>query len=175
MEKRAQDAEEQRTIHALRIQELSTALENKNGSRPPSPDFPTSWADFTEWGERNFLGMVAFHSRAKREIKGAKLENIKLAATCIQWLANNYRRLRMRGGGETQDAEVTNGVINTQSGNDTFDIEWDGQIRSVDWHIKSGGNTRDPRRCLRIYYFWNEVSQEVVIARMPGHIRSQQS
>ena len=42
----------------------------------------------------------------------------------------------------------------------------------VEWHIKNGGNTRDPRRCLRIYYFWDEDSQQVVIATMPAHIQT---
>ena len=36
------------------------------------------------------------------------------------------------------------------------------------WHIKNGG-TRDPRRCLRIYYFWDATTQQVVIADMPAH------
>ena len=52
---------------------------------------------------------------------------------------------------------------------DEFRIWWQGQQHTADWHIKNGGNTRDPRRCLRIYYFWEHATQQVVIADMPGY------
>jgi hypothetical protein len=37
-------------------------------------------------------------------------------------------------------------------------------------HFKNGGNTRDPERCLRIYYFWDDESQQVVVGSLPGHL-----
>ena len=45
-------------------------------------------------------------------------------------------------------------------------------LRVTAYAQENGGNTRDPRRCLRIYYFWDEESQMVVIATMPAHIRT---
>jgi hypothetical protein len=67
------------------------------------------------------------------------------------------------------------GVKNTHCGSDEFDIEWQGRTQQVEWHIKNGGNTREPRRCLRIYYFWDDASQQAVIASMPAHRRSDAS
>jgi hypothetical protein len=60
------------------------------------------------------------------------------------------------------------GIRNSPSGADEFGVWWQGQQHTADWHIKNGGNTRDPRRCLRIYYFWDATTQQVVIADMPA-------
>ncbi len=45
-----------------------------------------------------------------------------------------------------------------------------GKRVEVEWHVKNGGNTTDPTRCLRIYYFWDDAEERVVIASMPDHI-----
>lgn len=65
------------------------------------------------------------------------------------------------------------GIRNEPCGADAFCIDWQGERREVKWHIKNGGNTRDPARCLRIYYFWDEAGRQVVIASMPAHIRTE--
>ncbi len=67
------------------------------------------------------------------------------------------------------------GIRNSPSGADEFRIWWQGQYRTVDWQLKNGGNTREPRRCLRIYYFWDEATQQIVIAYMPAHRRTDAS
>jgi hypothetical protein len=52
------------------------------------------------------------------------------------------------------------------------DVTWQGQRYTVDWHINNGGNTRSPKRCLRIYYFWDAATQQFVVADMPAHRRT---
>lgn len=39
----------------------------------------------------------------------------------------------------------------------------------LDWHIVKGGG-RDPRYCLRIYFFWDGEEQKVVIGWLPTHL-----
>jgi hypothetical protein len=68
--------------------------------------------------------------------------------------------------------KISGGFVNERCGTDSFQIDWQGTRYEVEWHLKNGGNTRDPSRCLRIYYLWDEASQQVVIASMPAHIRS---
>jgi hypothetical protein len=53
---------------------------------------------------------------------------------------------------------------------DEFLVNWDGSKRLLDWHLKNGGNTRDPRRCFRLYYFWSEDKQIVVVGSLPAHL-----
>ncbi len=71
-----------------------------------------------------------------------------------------------------RDEQIEEGIRNAPCGNDEFEVTWEGRTHSVDWHVKTGGNTRDPARCLRIYYFWEPSSKVIVIADMPAHRRT---
>jgi hypothetical protein len=96
-----------------------------------------------------------------------------LAARCLLWLANEGRERRIEGGeGSLGEQVIVEGVRNSHCGGDAFEIDWHSQRHVVDWHIKNGGNTRDPRRCLRIYYFWDPATQQIVVAEMPAHRRT---
>jgi hypothetical protein len=88
----------------------------------------------------------------------------------LLWLANEYRNWRIIGGEkDTRDFPVEGGIWNSPCGGDEFDFDWQGRRQTADWHIKSEGNTRDPRRCLMIYYFWEPETEQVVIAHLPSH------
>jgi hypothetical protein len=39
-------------------------------------------------------------------------------------------------------------------------------------HLKPGRNTRDPTRCLRIYFFWDDEEEQAVVGWLPGHLES---
>jgi hypothetical protein len=121
----------------------------------------------------NLAGRVLLAPQARRALNGSVFEDVGLAAQCLLWLANDYRDGKTGDSdGSFRDRTVVPGVINAHCGSDSFTIEWQGKNQNVEWHIKNGGNTRDPARCLRIYYFWDDSSQQVVIASMPAHIRS---
>ncbi len=106
-------------------------------------------------------------------MRNPEFDNLELAARCLLWLGNEYRDRRLEGGeGTLKDHVIEAGVRNAPSGADEFRVSWQGQSHTADWHIKNGGNTRDPRRCLRIYYFWDANTQQVVIAQMPAHRRT---
>ncbi len=76
----------------------------------------------------------------------------------------------MNGGeGSLREEPVEDGIKNAHCGRDQYDVTWQGALYTADWHIKNGGNTRDPRRCLRIYYFWDPSTQQIVVTDMPAH------
>jgi hypothetical protein len=64
---------------------------------------------------------------------------------------------------------IETGVYNAYCGGDTYQTLWQGRRHEVDQHIKNGGNARDPKRCLRIYYFWEPDLQKTVIDHLPAH------
>ena len=94
------------------------------------------------------------------------------AARCLLWLANEYRDSRLNGSSGDLRKPLESGIQNDRVGGDSFEFKWNDRNVPVEWHIKNGGNTHDPRRCLRIYYFWDDESQTVVIVTMPAHIRT---
>ena len=140
------------------------------------PPPPASWEQFADWCDRHLGGRLALSPRARGSIKKAGYEDVELAAQCLAWLAGDYRRARLQGSGNSLQGPVPVGsaVHNDRSGGDSFEFDWRGKRLQADWHIKSGGNTRDPARCLRIYYCWREDGDggQVVVGDMPAHVRS---
>lgn len=60
---------------------------------------------------------------------------------------------------------------------DTFQVSRGTAKRKylLDWHLKNGGNMHDPARCLRVYYFWDDDNQQVVIGSLPSHLPTRAS
>ena len=141
----------------------------------PQANFPVAWGDVSAWCASALQGRVVLADPVRRSLGGARFEDVALAAICLHWLGHEYREARLRGGDSQLSGPIPGlaaGIRNQRCGGDSFDFDWRGERHRVDWHLKNGGNTRDPRRCLRIYYFWDAPRREVVVASMPAHRRS---
>ena len=165
-EARAGKREKQLDEAKARVARLEEQLRS-HGHTP----LPNGWGDFVGWCERELAGSLVLSPRARREIKGARFADTPLAARCVLWLASEYRDGRLNGAGASLRIEES-GIRNEPCGGDKVPLKWGGANRFADWHLKNGGNTRDPARCLRIYYLWDEETRQVVIASMPAHVRS---
>ena len=143
------------------------------------PPLPATWTAFPGWCEQYLGGRLALSGRARSSIKKAQYEDVGAAAQCLLWLASAYRRSRLEGAGEGVQGPVPAGAgfRNERCGGDSFDFQWRGKRVRADWHVKNGGNTRDPSRCLRIYYCWHENGEggQVLVGDMPAHVRSRVS
>lgn len=175
-EERAQTAEDQARASAFRIQQLIDLLDANGQVRTQSVELPASWSELSNWCDVTLAGRVVLTPSARRAIRAPEFEDVQLAARCLLWLAEEcWERRRTGGGSSLRDALIEAGVWNAHCGGDQFDLNWQGQRYTADWHIKNGGNTRDPQRCLRIYYFWDPLSQQIVVAEMPAHRRTDAS
>ena len=172
-EERAEAAETLAKASGFRIQQLESQITSKGGSPDEGVNLPTSWDGFSDWCD-DLAGRVVLSPQTRKSIKSAVFEDVELAGRCLLWLANTFRTLKLDGSdGSLRDLVLESGITNAHCGNDCFEIEWQGKKHGVEWHIKNGGNTHDPKRCLRIYYFWDETSLQTVIARMPAHLRTE--
>ena len=171
-ESRARDFEDRWRKASFRIRTLTKQLRSSGGEPDSNIDLPEDWHRFSDWCDEHFEHRVVILNAARKEMKNATFEDVVLAARCVIWLANEYREKRQHGYGDDLRTNVSDGIHNDRCGGDMFLASWQGKRFEVDWHIKNGGNTRDPRRCLRIYYFWHDESQRVVIASMPAHRRT---
>jgi hypothetical protein len=171
-EERARGAEAQLVGAGHRIQQLTDQLRDRGDSPDSTIPLPTKWAEFADWCDQNLVGRVLLSPRARREVRAPSFNDISAAARCVLWLANEYRERRLRGGDGDLRIRIEGGFENDRCGADSFQIDWQGVRTGVEWHVKNGGNTRDPSRCMRIYYFWDDATQQVVIASMPGHVHS---
>ncbi|WP_148667201.1 hypothetical protein [Bradyrhizobium amphicarpaeae] len=172
-EQRAEAAEEQQRASAFRVQQLLSQIEQQGEKADATLSLPDSWADFANWCDSNLAGRVVLSPVARRAVKSPEFTDFSLAANCLLWLANEGRNSRISGGdGSIREEPVSDGVRNAHCGKDSFDFSWQGNQYTADWHIKNGGNTRDPSRCLRIYYAWDGSTQQMIVADMPYHRRT---
>lgn len=173
-EERAEAAETLAKSSGFRIQQLEAQIATKGGSPDETITLPTSWEAFSDWCGEVLAGRLILSPQTRKSIRTAVFEDVQLGARCLLWLANAFRTLIIEGTeGSIRDVVLEPGITNAHCGNDCFDFEWQGKKRRVEWHIKNGGNTHDPKRCLRIYYFWDEASLQTVVVRMPAHLRTQ--
>lgn len=172
-EERARVAENQARTSALRIQQLLEQLKSKGISPDADIALPTQWEDFADWCDDQLAGRVVLTSSARRGVRDPEFQDIELAARCMLWLANDCRESRVGNGvGSLRDILVEEGYRNSPCGGDEYQFVWQDRRLFCDWHIKNNSNTRDPARCLRIYYCWDEETQQIIVSDMPAHRRT---
>ncbi len=137
---------------------------------------PQSWERIVAWCDADLRGKAMLAQAVRKALPHAQFENVETAARGLRWLANEYRDCRMNGRGDDLRGPIPGlgGVRNERCGADSFPFDWQGRRRTVEWHLRKG-NSRDPRHCLRIYYFWDAALKQVVVASMPAHRSSSSS
>ena len=86
--------------------------------------------------------------------------------------ANDFRDSRPGRKPADRRPTMEGGVHDARCGGDAVSVEWRGKSRRMDRHLRSGGSTHDPRRCLRICYFRDSARNQAVVASMPAHLRT---
>lgn len=164
---RAEDAEKQLASAWGRIEHLEAAFSESPAHLDDSE--PASWEDFAEWCDGCFAGRLSLAPGARREVRKPAFQDFGLAARSVRWLATEARERFLHGGGTLSNVSIFEGVTNSPCGADEYHFDFQGRRLLANWHIKNGGNTRQPERCLRIYYSFDEVSRQIIISDMPAH------
>lgn len=168
-ERKAREAEAAARTLEERNDGLKRRLAKLLGAPEPAIPLPEKWSQFGDWCDQHLADQIILTPQARREVKAPLFRDVGLAAQCLLWLAEEYWDARMNGSGGDLRGPIVNGVKNDGCGGDGFSFIWGKRRINVDWHIKNGGNTRDPERCLRIYYFWDDEAEKVVVVSMPAH------
>jgi hypothetical protein len=171
-EERAKTAETQLYHARERIRHLEAQLAARGQGPDDDLARPNSWGELAEWCDQFLIGRLVLAAKARGGIRKAEFADLPLAVRCLLWLANECRNRRINGGGPLANIPIAQGIENAPCGEDTFRFDFQGRGLEANWHIKNGGNTRNPRRCLRIYYAWDETTQQIVVAEMPAHRRT---
>ncbi|TCT42801.1 hypothetical protein EDC90_1004102 [Martelella mediterranea] len=171
-EDRAKAAEQENRSLLSRVRQLQTALAAGGETSTEEQPLPQDWSEFTDWLDQTYPDKVLLTPAARRKARSPEFEDVTLVARTIAWLATVQHDRRVNGGGSLRDVQLENGILNSPCGGDTYVAEWKGRRYEVDWHVKNGGNLRDPKRCLRIYYFWEAEVQQTIIDHLPSHRRT---
>lgn len=170
---RAEIAEAQAQKSAFRIQRLTDQIKAKGDDPDQDIALPVTWQELPGWCDEHLAGRLALTPNAHRGARNPVFTDVGTAARCLLWLATECRDQRINGGGGSiNNVTILDGIQNAACGADTYDFDWSGRRFSADWHIKNGGNTRDPIRCLRIYYCFDPQTQQIVVSDMPAHRRT---
>jgi hypothetical protein len=171
-----------------RLDSLSIALSEKTGRDIDDDlEIPETLEELPEWVRKNLAGRLVLHNRALRGIKAAAFENASLVYECLLTLAKEYRNMRIYGGGKDefesrlQELQVEDRRAISDIGAGMNDEEYDvrypdhsNKKRRLERHLCKG-NSHDPRYTLRIYFFWDDDTSQVVVGWLPGHLTTGQS
>ncbi len=117
--------------------------------------------------------------RAIREAQKSPYEDIPFAYRVLLILRDFYVRMRR---GEVsheayeealakeglEDLPCFAGERSGQFGEEYF-VKFCGRRRELDRHVK-GKNSRDPRFGFRLYFFFDDTSQQVIVGSFPEHL-----
>ncbi len=163
---------------------LRLAVEAKTGkSTDTDIRIPDNYDDMAEWVEDHFAGRLVLHPRAVQGIKKAKYDDITLVYQCLILLAGEYRNMRL-GYDEAKkaweeglarlklrcDPSITKSGAGEQG--ETYYVRYpigSDRRQLFERHLCKG-STKDDHYCLRIYFFWDDDSSQVVVGWLPSHL-----
>ncbi len=180
----AEDANRSRsTIHHLQLQNdaLRQLLERKGAGQDQETPIPPGYEGMAEWVETHLVGRLMLHPRAERSLADAQFEDAPLIYRCLLLLAGHYRNMKRGIEGAKAAFEQELATLGLRHGpsisreragehGDHYFIQHAGRRHFIESHLRNNGNTRDPRRCLAIYFLWHEESQQVIICSLPAHL-----
>ena len=106
---------------------------------------------------------------------------MKLVYQCLKLLASSYYDYCTGQGtyerfidackqvdpGLAEGGSITDAAAGMQG--DSYFLQYNGKKRKLERHLTKG-NSKDRRYCLRIYFFWDDQDQVVVIGDLPHHL-----
>lgn len=167
-----------------RVAHLEHALTLQGPVKPTR--IPESLDELGEWASLNLAGSVVVLNRALRAAKKSTFEKLSLAYDALLVLRDFY--VPMRRGGEDGQKEAYSrrlkelgleesasfaGARAGEQGDEYF-VNYAGRPRELDRHLK-GSNSRDTRFGFRLYFFWDEDTQQVVVGSLPTHLSTRAS
>lgn len=164
-------------LYALRdrVDKLQTQLAAA-GTRTP---IPADLETFEAWCDSHLSGDVTVMSRAVRGVKQSVYEQPSLLYEALLLLRDFFVPMKRnpsveskaRFEAELQRSKLDNSPVGeaTRTHADRYTVRYGGRPRVLDWHLKRG-TSREPVRCFRLYYFWDDESQCAVVGWLPSHL-----
>lgn len=172
--------EEKRAVRRLRarIAYLEAALEQPGVAEPL--EYPQSYDELEDWVNRHLGDRLTLLARAARAIKKAEFADVRLVCDALILLAGPYRDMRCglpEGRYKFEKERAALSVEISPTGDRTsllqwreeYVVRWNGERQFLDMHLKKG-TSREPRNCLRVYFFWDDDTEQVIVGYLPGHL-----
>lgn len=164
-------------ILTLRFQLRETTGEDEDQNVPEDG----TYSEIADWVSRYYPDRLVLHPRAVRSLKDACYEDTGLVYKSLKLLATYYYDYRtgLRTYEEVIQAcqridaglEERGAATDVAAGmqGETYYVQYCGRKEKLKRHLAKG-NSKDRRYCMRIYYFWDDKDQVIVIGDMPHHL-----
>ncbi|WP_316229631.1 hypothetical protein [Bradyrhizobium sp. SZCCHNR1070] len=164
---------------SARIRVLEEQLKSLQNSTQIS-NRPKTYEEMIDWIQSEFAGRLQLCGKAQRGLRNSKFDDIDLVCDVLELLATSYvdSKRGVESAWHNFDDEIkrwgiefSKSISDSRAGQegDEYFVKYRGQRRFLEWHLKRG-NSRDPRRDLRIYFFWDEEDEEIVLGYLTGHL-----
>ncbi len=181
---------EKETRHDLqrRIRYLEDALKSRASDIRSSQAVPATYDEMIERCEEEYVGKIFLHNNAKKGLRKARYKSIETVWQCLDILANEYYRFAAGEGGAKEafdsrcqemhlkyDRSVSPSKVGQYG--ESYYVTYppqSGKRKLLEYHLKHGKD-RDPENCLRIYFFFDEADQIVVVGWLPSHLETSQT
>lgn len=172
-------------LYKQKVESLRLALAAGGISDILDGEKPKCYKDLIRWIPSALAGRLCLHSRAQRALKGARYHDFPLVVDALILLSQEYRDREMGVPGAGQKFETAlnqlglgfeRSVSQTQVGQfgESYEVNYplgSHTKRLLEWHLTKG-NSRDPQHCLRIYFFFDSETNEVVVGWLPSHLET---
>lgn len=173
--------EEKALALSLRARLRSLDDRQKSSGHTVATPIPRTLEDFEDWCQAHLAGSVEVLGRALGGVKKSVYRDSALLYQALVLLRDFYVPMRRLGGKprvEIFESECRKlGIENSMVGEavkrykEEYSVRWNGESRTLDWHLKSGDG-REKTKCFRLYYFWDEEAECVVVGSMPAHLKN---
>ena len=163
-----------------RIENLKKQL--RESGQTTTLEIPSSLDGFENWCQENLLGFVTLHPRAFQAVKKSKYEDVGLIYEALILLRDFYVPMKREGGKERKDSfddkcrklgikeDPTFSGTRWGEQGDTYIVRYGAQRCLLERHLKKGNEHNNEQRCFRLYFFWQEEEQMVVVGWLPSHL-----
>ncbi len=186
LEKATEEAEYYKQENAalrLRLDALRAHLIRQNGESPDKEiPIPDNYKVMGEWVKEHLTGRLVLLPRAERAASKAEYTEVGMVYRVLLILANEYRDSRMGTGTDKafRDA-LAQFSMNFSGSIDKCRAGQEGEAYYVNYPIGTSqrvflqfhlerGNRHENRYCMRIYFFWDEDTNQVVVGWLPSHL-----
>jgi hypothetical protein len=178
------NAEEERDqyraqLHSLRG--LIDRLENQLGNNTAPLDCPATLDALDEWVVNNFPGRLVLLNRAARAARKSPFNDPAIIYKCLERLAKQYVDARRKGEPVEEifsdigvHIERTGDPIRLAQWKNEYFVSHRGKSTFLEWHLKRGSD-KNESTTMRIYYFYDEEDEQVVVGYLPGHLTNSKS
>jgi hypothetical protein len=177
----AQSERDQYRAQVMAMRALVQRLEGRIGDPEVEPTFPDALDGLDEWALANYPGRLVLLNRAARAAKKSPYAEPDLVYRCLDRLARHY--VDGRRAGTPVDALFEDlGVSLERTGDPNRLSQWKekyfvphrGANRFLESHLKRGSDHNESNT-LRIYFFYDEDDEQVIVGHLPSHLTNSQT